>query len=229
MTNLTIARASPWYDLPILGPYAIAITNLTTVSSSVLAADSARTGVWFHNPGTKNKRIMPAGSVLAGGAGGILLGPQQDYALLKAEDSQYNINCEWIAVTDDNTEATLTILNFTPNTPGAAEVQPTTRLLQQISIVSPTGTQVTGIGIGSSTALAADPNRLGVEFFNPSVNTLAVCPSNLAAAIGAGSILLYPGVSKTIMGNDRVKVNCGWNVIADSGAANQLTALSFYG
>jgi hypothetical protein len=157
MTALTLAQASPWYDLPILSPYAIAIANLTTVSSQVLAADNARTGVFFHNPGTANKRIMPAGSVLAGGA------------------------------------------------------------------------QITGIGMGSMTALAADPNRKGVQFYNPSDNTLGVCPDNLGATIGAGSILLYPGLSKTIIGNDRVRVNCGWNVTANAGGANQLTALQFYG
>ncbi len=68
-----IAAVDLWSNFQIRGPYAIAVTGLTTVSQQVLAADKARKGVIFANPGTQNKRVMPAGSTLVGGVGGILL------------------------------------------------------------------------------------------------------------------------------------------------------------
>ena len=224
-----LAQASSWYNLPILGPYGIAITTLTTVSESILSADPARAGVIFHNPGTQNKRVMPAGSALAGGAGGIVIYPQSEYILLKDANSQFNVNCEWIGVTDDNSDAALTIFNFTPNTPNAPEVRPTTRLLQQIPSSSPIGTQVTALTAGGKEILAADANRNGVQFHNPDASIIAaVCPSNLSPSIGAGSLIILPGQTKTIIGNDFVKVNCAWNGIAQSGSID-LTVLGLYG
>lgn len=224
-----IAQASSWYDLPILGPYGIAITTLTTVSAQVLAADPQRAGVIFHNPGTATKRIMPAGSVLAGALGGIPIYPQTEYILLKDPSAQFNVNCAWIAVTDDNADAALTILNFTPNTPGAPQVRPTTRLNQQIPNSSPVGTQITALGAAGQSILAADPNRNGVEFTNPDAAIVAaVCPDNLVPSIGAGSVIILPGQTKRIVGNHLVKVNCAWLGIAQSGSIN-LTALSLYG
>lgn len=237
MTAQPAARS--WNDFPILGPYSIAISNLTTASAQVLAADNARTGIIFHNPGSKNKRVLPAGTTAAdlvtaatqliGGTGGILIYPQSEFMLIQGEDTQYNTNCAWIAVTDDNTDGALTILNFTPNTPGAPLVQMTMRKLQDIPVTSPTATPTTTLGTGSVQVLAADPNRSGVLFANPGTNVAAVCPSNLAASIGAGSIIILPGDSKRIIGNDRVRINCAWNGIAQSGANNALTALSLYG
>ena len=226
---VTIASAKPWYDLSILGPYSIPITGLTTVSQQVLAADNARTGIFFHNPGTQNKRIMPLGAALAGGSGGILIYPQSDFVLLKRDDSQWNVNCAWVAVTDNNSDGSLTILNFTPNTPGAAEVQPTMRVQQQIPVASPVGFPTVNLGTASIPILAADPNRNGVIFCNPGTVAAAVCPSNIAASIGAGSIVILPGASKEIIGNDLVKVNCAWNGISQTGQNNALTALGLYG
>lgn len=225
---LTVAQSKPWYDLSILGPYSIPISTLTTVSSQVLAADPARAGVFFHNPGTVMKRILPAGSTLVGGSGGILLPPQADYQIIRDDNSQFNVNCAWIAVTDDNSDTALTVLDFTPNTPNAAEVVPTMRVQQQIPVASPVATPVL-LGTGSVQVLPADTARNGVQFHNPGSVSVAVCPSNLAAQIGPGSIIIFPGLTKTIMGNDRVKINCAWNAIAASGSNNALTCLSFYG
>ena len=52
---------------------------------------------------------------------------------------------------------------------------------------------------------------------------------SLGASIGAGSIIVLPGDTKTILGNDYVKVNAGWNACAQSGNSNALTAMSLYG
>ena len=224
-----LPSARSWSDFAILGPYGIAITNLTTVSQQVLAADNARNGVIFHNPGAQNKRVMPVGSALAGGSGGILIEPQTDYVLMKNQDSQFNINCAWIAVTDNNSDGSLTILNFTPNTPGAPMVQQSMRSLQDVPVASPVGFPTINLGLGSTLILAADPNRRGVQFHNPSGVVEAVCPSNLAASIGAGSIIVLPGDTKTIIGNDRVKVNCGFNGASASAGPNAITVLGLYG
>ncbi len=218
-----------WSDFPILGPYAIAISTLALASSQVLAADNARAGVFFHNPGTKNKRIMPAGSALVGGSGGILIYPQSDWVLMKGPTSRFNVNCAWIAVTDDVTDPSLTVLDFTPNTPGAPMVQQVMRKDQQIPVNSPVGFPTINLGAGSSLILAADPQRTGVQFHNPSAVNEAVCPSNLGATIGAGSIILLPGQTKTIVGNERVKVNCAWNATSANAGPNAITALGLYG
>src|ERR1039458_1695991 len=191
-----------WSDFRSLGIVGKAITTPTTVSQQVLAADNARNGVIFHNPGAQNKRVMPVGSVLAGGSGGILIEPQTDYVLMKNQDSQFNINCAWLAVTDNNADGSLTILNFTPNTPGAPMVQQSMRSLQDVPVSSPVGFPTVNLGLGSVSILAADPNRRGVQFHNPSGVVEAVCPSNLAASIGAGSIIVLPGDTKTIIGNE---------------------------
>lgn len=224
-----LRQSDIWYNLPILGPYSVAVTDLTTVQQEVIAADIGRTGIYFHNPGTKNKRILPAGNTLAGGSGGILIYPQTEFVLLQGENTQYNINCAWIAVTDDDTDGELTILDFTPNTPDAPEVQATIRQLQKVPVDSPVAFPITNLTSGSQLILEADINRHGVMFSNPGTVNCAVCPDNVAAAIGAGSIIILPGDTKRIIGNDRVRVNCGWNAIAESGANNALTALGLYG
>lgn len=221
-------QTESWYQLPILGPYAIALAALTTVAQTAVAADVTRAGIIFHNPGTVNKRVMPSDSALAGGSGGILIYPQEEFVLLRQPDMPYNVNCAWNAVTDNIADGSLTVLNFTPLTPGAPEVSPTTRMAMQIQVTSPTSTQVL-LGTASQPVLPADANRMGVEFHNPGTVTLALCPSNLAAIVGAGSIVLLPGQTKRIIGNSRVKINCAWNGIAAQGNNNAVTALGLYG
>ncbi len=224
-----VGSATSWSDYPILGPYSIAVTGLTTVAQQVLAADSGCKGVIFHNPGSKAKRILPVGQSLVGGTGGIVIYPQTEYKLLQDPNSHFNINCAWQAVTDDNTDGALTVLSFTPNTPNAPQVRTTIRTLIQNLITSPVSAETLTVGTGSQLVLPADPNRMGVQFHNPGTVQIGVCPSNLGAAIGAGSIIVLPGDTKTILGNDYVKVNCGWNAAALTGNSNALTAMSLYG
>src|ERR1039458_4971550 len=88
--------------------------------------------------------------------------------VMKNQDSQFNINCAWVAVTDNNADGSLTILNFTPNTPGAPMVQQSMRSLQEIPVISPVGFPTSNLGLGSVLILAADPNRRGVPFHNRS-------------------------------------------------------------
>ena len=216
-------------DVPVLGPIGVAISSLTTAASTVLAFDAVRHGVYFHNPGTKTKRVAPSGSGLVGGAGGIPIYPGSSWMLLQGEDSDYQVNTAWEAVTDDNTDAALTVLNFSDANPAVtAPPMPTMRQNQTISLTSPVDT-LTVLAVASIPILAADPNRRGVIFINASAVNQAVCPSNLAAVVGAGSIVIAPGAEARIVGNRRVKINCAWNGISASGSGNQITALGLYG
>lgn len=222
-------QVSLWNNYPILGPFGVAVTALTTASQQIVASDTGRRGILFHNPGTINKRVLPiSGGVLVGGAGGILIYPQSEFVLFQTEDTQFNVNSGWIAVTDDNSDGSLTVFDFTANTPGAPIVPSTMRLSQQNPVSSPVGSQVTGIGTGGISVLAADLNRHGVEFHNPSTVEVAVCPSNLAPAIGAGSMIVLPGATKRIIGNNLVRINCAWNAVAQS-AGGALTSLGLFG
>ena len=224
-----VTSSISWSDYPILGPYSIAITGLTTVAQTVLAADSGCRGVIFHNPGTQAKRILPVGSSLVGGTGGIVIYPQSEYKLLQDQNSHFNINSAWQAVTDNNSDGALTVLSFTANTPNAPQVRTTMRTLMQNPISSPVPSETLTLGTGSQQILPADINRMGVQFHNPGTVNIGVCPSNLGAAIGAGSIVILPGDTKTILGNGYVNVNCAWNACAQTGNANALVALSLYG
>jgi hypothetical protein len=223
------ARSQPWNDTPVLGPIGVAITTLSTVASSVLGFDAVRHGVLFHNPGTKTKRVAPAGVSLAGGSGGMPIFGGSSWMLLQDENSDYQVNCEWQAVTDDNADAALTILNFTDANPAVTTApMPTIRQNQVISVTSPVDT-ATALATSSIPILSADPNRRGVIFINASLVDIAVCPSNLVAIVGAGSIVVPAGGEARILGNRRVKINCAWNGISASGSGNQLTALGLYG
>lgn len=221
--------SQPWSDIPVLGPIAAAVTNLTTVAGQVLGFDAVRHGILFHNPGTKTKRVAPLGAALAGGSGGVVIFPGSSWMLMQDEHTDFQVNCGWQAVTDDNADGALTILNFTDVNPAVSVAPlPTMRQNQIISVTSPTDT-TTALATASIAVLPADPSRRGVIFMNASAVNIAVCPANLAAVVGAGSIVIPPGGETRIVGNRRVKVNCGWVGIAASSSGNQLTALGLYG
>ena len=53
------------------------------------------------------------------------------------EGGIYNINCAWNAVTDNNSDATLTIFNFTDNNQSVAAPQMQANLNYDVPITSP--------------------------------------------------------------------------------------------
>jgi hypothetical protein len=214
-------------DVPVIGPTGIGIGNLTTVSSQVLAADPVRHGILFHNPGMVNKRVAPSNMALAGGAGGIVIFAQSDWLLLdQGEDERFNINSAWNAVTDNNADPALTIWNFTDQSSGAAPL-PIADLNLDYQLPSPLGTQISNLTTVSQAVIGPNTRRRGILFHNPDNVIIAVSPANIPAVAGAGGRLILPGQELRIKAEGRVRVNCGFNAIAASGANHSLTILEF--
>src|SRR5262249_20957812 len=124
----------------------------------------------------------------------------------------------------------LSILNFTGTNASVRPPMPLASLNQGSAIDSPKGSSAL-LGTASASVIGANAQRRGITFHNPGTGRLAVCPANLAAAIGPGSIILLPGQTRTYMAKprSRIRVNCGWNGIAASGASNPLTILEHLG
>lgn len=218
------------HDIPVLGPIGVAVSGLGTVWQQVLGSDVTRRGVVFHNPGTADVLVAPANlaSQPASDAGALRIYAQSDLELF-TEDEHQNINTAWMGWVDADS-GILSILNFSGTNASVPAPMPLASLNQGSSIVSPRGSGVL-LGAASAPAIGANPQRRGITFHNPGSAVLAVCPANLAAAIGAGSIILLPGQSRTYMAKpkSRVRVNCGWNGIAQSGSNNPLTILEHLG
>lgn len=218
------------HDIPVLGPIGVAIASITTVWAQVLARDVTRRGVIFHNPGSVDVLVAPAnlGSQPATDAGALRIYAQSDLELF-AEDEHQNINSPWMAWVDGGS-GILSILNFTGTNASQPAPMPLASLNQGSSILSPLGSGVL-LGTASAAAIGANPQRRGITFHNPKTVTLAVCPANLVAVIGAGSIILLPGQTRTFMAKpkSRIRVNCGWNAIAQISSNNPLTILEHLG
>lgn len=220
-----VAQSDMANDVPVLGPIGVAVAALGLSPVAVIGADPVRRGIIFHNPGTVNLRVVPANLTPTPGAGGIVVYPQTEETIYG--DENLHVNSGWNAVADSAGSNPLTILNFTDNNQSVAAPEAVARLTYAIPIVSPRGVQVSALGTISAQVIGANPNRRGVLFSNPGPNIVAVCPSNLSAVIGAGSIVILPGAEKRIVARGRIRVNCAWNAIAATGSANSLTILEF--
>ena len=75
--------------------------------------------------------------------------------------------------------------------------------------------------------MAANQNRRGILFHNPGTQNKAVCPANLAASQGAGSIILLPKQSKQINAFGKVRINCGFNAQTANNGDGTLSWLEF--
>ena len=218
------------YDIPVLGPIGVGIASVVPVWQQVLAADLTRRGVVFHNPGNVDVLVAPANlaSQPATDAGALRIYPGNDLVLL-TDDEHTNVNAAWQAWVDAGT-GKLSILNFSGTNPAQATQMPLISLSQGSSITSPISSGVL-LGTVSTTVIATNPQRRGISFSNPGTVTVAVSPANLTASIGAGSIIVLPGQTRTYMANSRsrIRVNCGWNGISASGSNNPLTSLEHLG
>jgi hypothetical protein len=216
-------------DVPVLGPIGVGIATLGTTWAQVIGADTQRRGIIFHNPGAQNLRAAPANLAAQENAGALLIYPQEEATIL-AEDEMQNVNCAWMAWVDGGSNQPLSILNFTGTNSSVPPPEMLTSLNQGTAITSPNGSGAL-VGTVSIAAIGANAQRRGITFQNPGAVPLAVCPANLVAVYGAGGIILLPGQSKTFMARprSRIRVNCGWNVIAQSGSGNPLTMLEHLG
>jgi hypothetical protein len=103
--------------------------------------------------------------------------------------------------------------------------QPQVRQNYSVPITSPVASGLTNLGTVSVPAIGSNPVRRKIEFINPNaLVTVFVCPSNLTATTGGGSIPIVPGGTLIIEGEN---VNAGWNAIAASGNNNGLTILEY--
>lgn len=200
------------YDVPVLGPIGIAATLGSSSPVQVLPADNSRRGVIFANVGTQIIRVAPVGAL---SGGGILIYPQEEEAIFA--DAELHVNCAWNAIADSGTSNPLTILNFTDvNAAQPRPPMPLARLSYGVPITSPKYVPITNLTGLSSQVIGPNPVRRGILFHNPNPEPvlIVVCPANLVAAAGAGSIGILPGGEKRLVARGRIRVNCGWNAAA---------------
>jgi len=215
------------YDIPVLGPIGVAFNTLTATWIQVLPADPVRRGVIFANPSlTATLRVAPATLAAQNNAGALLIYPQSEYAVWGEPDNLVRMNSAWMAWSDGAGPNPISILNFTDNNPAQAAQLPLIRQGYEVPITSPLATGVS-LTTNSVQVIAANPMRRGIKFQNPSDVVIYVCPANLTAIAGAGSIPILPGAEKTIIARGRIRVNCGWKAIAASGSGKPLTIFEY--
>lgn len=230
------SRAYLYGDIPILGPIGVAVTGISNTATLAIAADNLRHGILFFNPNSSTVlRIAPANVSLVSGSGGIAIEPFSYFELYDSiggnfgnDDAVVRINCAWNVVADAAGAFGLTIWNFTDANP--AVTSPPAPVAYQnldIDITSPNGGQVTNLTTSSVTLLPSNSNRRGILFHNPGTQNKAVCPSNLSASQGAGSIILLPKAQKQINAFGKVRVNCGFNAQTANNSDGSLSWLEF--
>src|SRR5579862_2507072 len=221
--SLPLANLS--YDIPVLGPIGVAAIIPDGLPVQVLPADNVRHALIFHNPGTNNIRVAPANLSVSAVSGTILIYPQSELIIFPDDDELINVNCAWNALADSGLFNPLTIFNFTDNNQSVPAPEPLSRVTTSIPVSSP---QASGFSVATSSGptVGTNPVRRGISFHNPGTVNVAVSPANIAAALGAGSMIVLPGQTKTIMAKGRRRVNCAWNAIAAS-SSSPLTILEY--
>ncbi len=214
-----------WYYLPVIGPHGVGVSTLSTTWQTVLPANPNRMGVIFYNPGMQNMRVAPANLGTQSNAGALLVYPQNDVRLFTGMPN-INVSCEWKAWVDSGANQPFTALDFI----GVDLDEPMPQLQIQLTTAQQQDSPVSSgavLDTASQRILAANPLRKGVVFMNGGTANVAVCPDNLAASMGAGSIIILPGQTKEFMGSFDARVNCGWNGIAMQ-VGSPLSILEFF-
>lgn len=232
---MTISRSYLAHDIPVPGPIGVAVTGIGNSPVSAIAADSLRHGMLFHNPNAAVVlRVAPANLTLVSGSGGIAIEPFSYFEIYDSLGGDFGagsglvrVNCAWNVVADAAGSFGLTIWNFTDANPAGSPPNPVAYPNLDIDITSPNGWQTSALTTASQAFLPANQNRRGVLFHNPGTQNKAVCPANLAASQGAGSIILLPKASKEIRACGKVRVNCAFNAATANNADGALTALEY--
>jgi hypothetical protein len=220
------------HDVPVLGPIGVGVGTLGTVWVQVLAADAQRRGVIFHNPGANDLFVAPSNlaSQPANNAGAFRIYSQEEQTFF-ADDEHVNVNTAWYGWVSTGTNQPVSILDFTGTNNSVPAPEPLASLNQGSSISSPLGSGAT-LSTSASSVIGANPVRRGIAFHNPGDAEIAVFPSNLSVTYGAaGSIIISPGQTKTFLARpkSRIRVNCGWKAVAQTGSTNPLTIAEFLG
>ena len=77
------------------------------------------------------------------------------------------------------------------------------------------------------TVLPPDVSRRGVIFCNAGTEVIRVAPLGTHFAAGQGGMTIYPQEELAIFADVDMRVNCGWQAVADSGTGTALTILNF--
>lgn len=233
------SRAYLYGDVPVLGPIGVAVTGISNTAMPAIGADFLRHGILFHNPniGGPILRVLPVGPALTPGQGAIPIAPlgffelyDSDGGALGSGDGRVRVNCGWQVAADTAGNFGLTIWNFTDANPAVYQnpPEPVASLNVDVDIASPNAYQTAALTTGSAQLMPANQNRRGVQFGNPgAIYYKGFAPGNLAASIGAGSIVLAPQATKLIRATGKVRVNCAFNAVTQSGADGTATALEF--
>ncbi len=233
---MTTPRAYLAHDIPVLGPVGVAVTGISNVAVAAIAADSLRHGILFFNPNPATVlRVAPANVTLVSGSGGIAIEPLSYFELYDSLGGNFGndaglvrINAAWNVVADTAGAFGLTVWNFSDANPAVANPPNAVAYLNtDIDIVSPNGWQTSALTTASSVFLNPNQNRRGILFHNPGTQNKAVCPANLAASQGAGSIIIVPKAQKEIRACGKVRINCGFNAATANNADGTLTALEY--
>jgi hypothetical protein len=234
---MTVTRSYLFGDVPVLGPIGVAVTGISNNFPVVaLGTDPVRHGILFHNPNLSGiLRVFPTGPLLAAGQGGIPIEPLAFFELYASgggntteENALIRCECAWQVIADVPGPLGLTIWNFTDNNPAAAAPTPVAYQNMDIDNTGPNSVNATTLTTASSQLLAANQNRRGLLLGNPGGTYYkAFSPGNIAASIGAGSIILTPQTSKLIKAFGKVRINCAINATTQNNADGTATALEF--
>ncbi len=228
-------RADMYGDIPVLGPIGVAVMGISNASVPAIGADFLRHGILFHNPNAATLlRVLPVGATLVAGAGGIVLNPYSTFTIFDSDggnagedNALMRVNCAWNVVADTAGAFGLTVWNFTDNNLAVPAPEAVAYQNMDIDIASPNPSNLTTLTTASAKIIGPNPNRRGILFHNPGAQNKAVAPANLAAAIGAGSVVILPAGEFRLQASGKVRVNCGFNAITANNADGALTALEF--
>lgn len=227
-------------DVPVPGPWAIAITGISNTAVPAIGSDAVRHGILFHNPNPSTLlRILPVGQPLTSGRGGIAIEPYTCFELYASgggtlgEDwSRVRINCGWQVVADVAGAWDMTIWTFTDQLGPAAQSRPnrhlpTANLNINPDIPSPAAWQFTNLSTVSAQILPFNLGRRGVLFHNPGRHPKGIAPGNLPASMGAGSVVLLPKGQLEIRAGGKIRCGSAFSAVTDIGNDGTLTALEY--
>jgi hypothetical protein len=102
---------------------------------------------------------------------------------------------------------------------------PLIRQNYNLPFTSPVASGLTNLSNVSVQVIGANPALRKIDIINPNIgHTIYVCPGDLVASAGGGSIPIFPGGGLSLKDEN---INCAWNAIADAAGAFGITILEY--